>query len=145
MMTVKRLTEKDTANIAALEKECFAHPWSEKAVTEHITNPNNGFFGAFDNDVIIGYGGVCTVVDEAYITNICTSKSHRRCGAANEILSEIERFCKSKNCSFISLEVRKSNTAAIKLYESHAFSAVGLRKKFYSAPDEDAIIYTKRF
>ncbi|MBQ2390184.1 MAG: ribosomal protein S18-alanine N-acetyltransferase [Clostridia bacterium] len=145
MMTVKRLTEKDVANIAALETECFSHPWSEKTVTEHIINPNNGFFGAFVDGVIVGYGGVCTVLDEAYITNICTSKSHRRCGAANEILSEIERFCKSKNCSFISLEVRKSNTAAIKLYESHAFSAVGLRKKFYSAPDEDALIYTKRF
>ena len=145
MITVKKLTEKDTANIAALEKECFAHPWSEKAVTEHITNPNICFFGAVDIYVNIGYGGVCTGVDDAYITNICTSQRHRRCGAANEILSEIERFCKSKNCSFISLEVRKSNTAAIKLYESHAFSAVGLRKKFYSAPDEDALIYTKRF
>ena len=48
-------------------------------------------------------------------------------------------------CEFISLEVRKSNIPAIKLYEKFGFEKVGTRKDFYRKPQEDALIYTLFF
>ena len=52
---------------------------------------------------------------------------------------------KNENADFITLEVRKSNASAIKLYEKCGFCAVGERKNFYEKPCEDAILMTKNF
>ena len=48
----------------------------------------------------------------------------------------------SRKCEFISLEVRKSNSAAVSLYEKLGYEKVGERKKFYTDPQEDAVIMT---
>ena len=60
------------------------------------------------------------------------------------LLKNLIDFMKNK-CEFISLEVRKSNIPAIKLYEKFGFEKVGTRKDFYRKPQEDALIYTLFF
>ena len=53
--------------------------------------------------------------------------------------------CKANGTSFLSLEVRRSNTAAIGLYTAFDFEIEGTRKKYYSDPEEDALIMTCHF
>jgi len=69
----------------------------------------------------------------------------RRQGVADALLSKAVDKAKEEKSSFITLEVRQSNSAAIGLYKKHGFAPVGLRKDFYSKPDEDAILMTKFF
>jgi len=72
-------------------------------------------------------------------------KSARRCGVASRLLERLIEAVKSENASFLFLEVRKSNEAAIKLYEKFGFLVCGERKNFYTAPLEDAYIMKLTF
>ena len=61
------------------------------------------------------------------------------------MLKRVFDLAREINLSFVSLEVRESNSAAISLYEKMNYKREGLRKNFYRDPQENAIIMTKRF
>lgn len=141
---IKPIDETMIGAIAALERECFSEPWSENAIFESV-RAGTHFFTACDGDQIIGYAGISTVLDEGYITNVAVTAKARRSGAASLILNRLFQLARERALSFISLEVRRSNTPAISLYEKFGFTIEGVRKSFYRHPTEDAIIMTKRF
>ena len=93
----------------------------------------------------VGYGGMYTVLDEGYITNIGVMPDYRRRGIGAKLVSKLIDYSVRNSLSFLSLEVRVSNIAAIKLYDSFGFKEVGKRKNFYSNPKEDALIMTRYF
>ena len=78
---------------------------------------------------------------EGYVTNVAVLCDYRRQGIAEKLISR----AMENDMDFITLEVRKSNAPAIALYEKAGFEAVGIRPKFYSNPDEDAVIMTRNF
>jgi len=86
-----------------------------------------------------------TVLDEGYVTNIGVLPDFRRRGIGAKIVKELIDFSVEKALSFLSLEVRVSNLAAIELYKSFGFEEVGKRKNFYRLPNEDALIMTRYF
>ena len=136
-------TQDDVTAIANIEKLSFSDPWSENAVKESLV-AGTTFYVASINNNIVGYMGLSKIVGEGYVTNIAVLPDYRRNGIGEKIL----RYAidNSKNeLEFISLEVRVSNSSAISLYEKLDFKQVGLRKRFYSNPTEDAIIMTKYF
>ena len=61
------------------------------------------------------------------------------------MLNKVFEYAKEKRFSFVSLEVRPSNTPAVSLYLKTGFKEEGRRKAFYRLPREDALIMTKRF
>ena len=93
---------------------------------------------------ILGYAGLHAVLDEGYIDNIAVAPDARRHGVASSLLDVFCRFGEV-NLSFLTLEVRKSNAAAIALYEKHGFQRAGLRPGYYQHPREDAVIMTRKF
>jgi len=125
--------------LADIEKECFSAPWSEESFK---TAENTLFYVYFINDTAAGYVGIYTVLDEGYITNIAVKKDYRKNGIATKLLTAL--IDDKKDLSFITLEVRKSNTAAINLYNKFNFKLEGERKAFYSNPREDGLILTRR-
>ncbi len=132
--------------VAKLEEECFAHPWSENSLEDYLNNPSAYFFVAVTEMCeVAGYIGTYIVCDEAYITNIAVTTGHRRCGIGRKLVSHAADNAERNNASFISLEVRLSNTPAVSLYKSLGFDLDGIRPKFYRDPEEDALIMTKRF
>jgi ribosomal-protein-alanine N-acetyltransferase len=94
---------------------------------------------------VLGYAGLETVLDEGYITNIAVRPDARRQGVASALLGVFLRFSGAHKLSFLTLEVRESNAAAIALYAGHGFSAVGRRKNYYDDPREDAVLMTHHF
>lgn len=130
--------------IARLETVCFSSPWSEKSLSEELENENSHFLVAV-SDKVLGYIGVQEICGEAYITNVAVFREYRACGIGRALLKSAYFGAKERNCEFITLEVRKSNSAAIALYESEGFEKAGIRKNFYSDPTENGIIYTKYF
>lgn len=138
------LEPRHIKDIARLEELCFSEPWSEEGILEAYRLGTN-FFVAETDKTLIGYIGVKAVVDEGYITNIAVFPEFRRKGAAKALLNEVFRFAREKQLSFVSLEVRPSNAAAVSLYQKTGFKEEGRRKDFYRLPREDALIMTKRF
>lgn len=144
-MTVSLMTREDVKAVALLEKECFASPWTEQTLIEETENPTAVFLVAKENDEIIGYIGSNNILGEVFITNIAVTSSFRRKGVGFLLLKSLIDECGNKRASYLTLEVRKSNISAIKLYEKAGFKQVGERKNFYLDPTENALLYTFYF
>ena len=136
--------EHDIKDITALERQTFSSPWSESAVFESMEH-NTAFFKAVTRGEFAGYIGVTAVADEGYINNLAVKENYRNAGIGSLLLDRAVTFSKVKNLGFLSLEVRKSNVAAISLYEKLGFKIEGERKDFYDNPKENGIIFTRRF
>lgn len=141
---VVKMEENHIKDVSLLEKECFANPWSEKSLKEELKNENAHFLVCVKDGELIGYIGVQSICGECYITNIAVKKSMRKQGTASALLDRAFRDAVLRNDMFITLEVRKSNSAAISLYSKFGFKIEGERKDFYSSPKEDAHIMTLR-
>ena len=139
------LNEQHIDDLVFIENNCFSHPMSRQNLLESISNKNYIFLGFIVNKKLVGYGSVFIVSGEAYINNIAVLKDFRKQGIAKTIVNQLIDFCKNKNCEFITLEVRESNSPAISLYKKLNFQEVANRKNYYSQPIENAIIMTKYF
>ena len=145
MVTVDRLDDgRLSGRIAALEAECFADPWSEDAVKEAIRF-GTVFFAALEDGNVLGYVGVKPVLDEGYISNVAVTEKMRRRGIGKALMASVDSFAAESGLSFVSLEVRESNSAAAALYFECGYEIVGKRKNFYVHPVEDALIMIKNF
>lgn len=131
--------------LAALERECFADPWSENGLAEELDNPCARFMVAQRHDEVWGYLGAHVVADEMSITNIAVKTEFRRRNVARALLHDAQMFASENGLSRITLEVRVSNEAAVSLYESMGFVKDGIRPRFYEHPTEDAAIYSLYF
>ncbi|MBO7520008.1 MAG: GNAT family N-acetyltransferase [Clostridia bacterium] len=78
------------------------------------------------------------------MNNIAVKEKRRGTGVGSLLLDRAVTFARAENLGFLSLEVRKSNAAAISLYEKLGFRVEGERKGFYDDPKEDGIIMTRR-
>lgn len=139
------MTAEHIPQIAALEKTCFSHPWSEELLRQALWNEAAAIVVAEGEDgAVLGYAGVNTVLDEGYINNVAVDPRFRRQGVADELIAALARFGRAK-LAFLTLEVRASNAPAIALYAKHGFQEAGRRKHYYDDPKEDAIIMTLEF
>lgn len=132
-------------DLVFIENSCFTHPMSKQNLLESISNEKYVFIGFIENEMLVGYGSIFIVSDEAYVNNIAVLKGFRNKGIAKTIVNKLIDICKLKNCEFITLEVRESNFPAISLYEKQGFEKITIRKNYYSNPVENAIIMTKYF
>jgi ribosomal-protein-alanine N-acetyltransferase len=142
-MQIVKLEKKHLDKIAALEKECFAIPWSKKSFEDELKNKLAIYFAAVDNDEVIGYMGMWHVVNEGHITNVAVSPKHRKKHIASTLLETAIAEAKKLNMLGLTLEVRKSNTPALSLYKKFGFKPEGIRKEYYEDNREDAIIMWK--
>lgn len=141
-VTIREMTEDDINSIAELEKECFSEPWSETSLRDELTNETARFYVLRDGNNLLGYIGANNICNEVYITNVAVNSECRGKGYGKILVNHLIKQSEAERAFFITLEVRKSNENAIKLYEKCGFKLIGERKNFYSKPTEDALIYT---
>lgn len=141
-ITIEKMTAEHIPHLAELEKQCFSTPWSENALAEELDNPHARFFVCIKDGAVCGYIGAHNIVGEVYITNVGVLPSYRGQGIGAMLVGFLKEYSKTENADFITLEVRKSNSVAIKLYNKMGFKVVGERKNFYDNPKEDAILMT---
>jgi len=140
---IREYEKGDEIAIAAIEEECFSLPWSSQGIIDALWE--GARFLVFEEaGEILGYVGIRFVMDEGYIYNVAVKKDHRRRGIAQALLEKIDELAEELELSFVSLEVRESNTAAVSLYEKMGYGKDGIRPNFYEFPRENAIIMTKR-
>ena len=127
--------------VAELERICFSVPWSRNMLAEELENDLSAFLVALDGEEqVVGYAGMQVVLDEGYITNVAVRPDCRRKGIAGKLLQVFLDFAQGHHLAFLTLEVRASNTAAIHCYHQMGFVQIGIRKKYYSQPKEDALL-----
>lgn len=141
---ISPIEQRHIAAIAKLESVCFSEPWSAEGILESY-NHGTRFIVAENEIDVLGYMGFAAVCGEGYVTNVAVFEKYRNMGVGTALVSEAVSYCKENKLDFLSLEVRKSNENAIKLYEKFGFQVVGERKDFYRNPKENALIMTKYF
>lgn len=144
--TIRKMKQEDLAQVAAIEKNLFSIPWSQTGFADSLAQDNTIYLVAEEvyTGQIAGYCGLYQMYDEADITNVAVDVPFRRQHLAQELIRELLKQGAGQGVVAFTLEVRKSNHAAIALYEKEYFQAVGIRRGFYQKPPEDAVIMWKR-
>lgn len=143
MIKIDGLQETDPPRLAVLDKQCFAIPWSEKAFEDEVNNKLAHYFIARDGDEIAGYAGFWAVCGEGDITNVAVAAGYRRQHIGSRLLEAMLKKAADMRLELLTLEVRRSNTAAQNLYKKYGFKEIGMRKGYYSDNREDAVIMTR--
>lgn len=144
-MIIRPMEEKDLDQVTALEQQNFSRPWSRSSFADALKKEYYLYYVAVDDDQnLLGMAGVICLEHEGEITNVCVRGDARKQGIAFSLLTEIFNICKNLEIQQFTLEVRKSNLPAINLYQKLGFQNEGIRKDFYEAPVEDAVIMWKR-
>lgn len=132
---------EDVKKVYELECRCFSIPWTKKAFEEELLKNKMAYYWVIKEEKqILGYGGYWIILDEAHITNIAVDPQRRKRGWGKALVFKMISEMEKEGVSSATLEVRKSNIAAQKLYESMGFSTAGLRKNYYNHPKEDGLI-----
>ena len=129
--------------LEALEKACFSLPWTHEQLMSQLPDERHCFLVALEGETVCGYAGMMHVLDEGYISNVAVAPEARRRGIGAQLVKAILDRSKELGLSFVTLEVRAGNQAAIRLYQKQGFQEVGRRKNYYDYPKEDAILMTK--
>ncbi|RKN82278.1 ribosomal protein S18-alanine N-acetyltransferase [Paenibacillus ginsengarvi] len=131
----------DIAVICDIEKEAFTTPWTEAAFHNELTNNQFAHYLIMELDgLIIGYGGMWLILDEAHITNIAIRAAYRGRKLGERLMIQLQSAAVFLGAERITLEVRTSNVIAQRLYAKMGFIPAGLRKGYYTDNGEDAII-----
>ena len=145
-MTINPMKEDHVAQVAALERQCFADPWSEGSIASELDNPLSLWLVAEQDGAVCGYVGSQTVLDETDMMNIAVRPDCRRQGIAAALIEELVSRLKEQGSHILRLEVRESNTPAIALYDSLGFTQLGTIPKGFRMKDghyEDICPYYK--
>lgn len=144
-MNIVPMDEHHVPQIALLERECFADPWSQQSIASELHNPLSLWLVAQEGQTLLGYVGSQTCLDETDMMNIAVSPASRRQGVARALIEALVSALRERGSKQLTLEVRASNGPARQLYESLGFLQAGLRKNYYRNPKEDALILRKEW
>ena len=141
----RKLTTEDAEIVAALDLKCFSErgAFSREDFLSVAQNKNCEYIVGERDGKIIACAGAEIHLDTAEIGTIAVDPEYRRQGIATLLFIKLLVAIKERGATFMVLEVRPSNTAAINLYEGFGFEIVEREKNFYG--DEDAWIMVKDF
>ncbi len=139
-VSFRSMVPADLDEVMAIERTSFRHPWSSNFFLEELQVACARSILAQVNDKIVGYVLFWLLPDAVDIHNIAVHTEFRRKRIGQSLLQHVLEQARNRSSSRVTLEVRVSNIAAQKLYESVGFVSQGLRKGYYSDDGEDAVI-----
>ena len=143
---IQDMTIDDVDGVQDVERASFPVPWPASAFRHELTqNKNARYIVARDGERIVAYAGLWLMVDEAHITTFAVLPEERRRRIGERLLQRQFEIAHELNAEWLTLEVRASNLAAQRLYEKYGFRRAGVRRRYYSDNNEDALImWTER-
>jgi [ribosomal protein S18]-alanine N-acetyltransferase len=142
-IVVELMKIDDLPEVQVIERESFTTPWPAHAYRQELeTNRLAHYIVARSGDVIVGFAGIWLLVDEAHVTTFATRGSWRRQGIGERLILALLDLARTRGAHEATLEVRPSNLPARRLYEKYGFKVVGVRPRYYSDDNEDALIMT---
>jgi len=146
-IVIREMAYDDLSQVYAIEKLCFTTPWSINSFKYELNHKDTILKVAIFDNKIIGYICIRTILDVTHILNIAVLPEFRRRGIGSMLLRVAldELSLVRQDINMVTLEVRESNTAAIKLYEKFGFKVIGKRAGYYIKPCENAVIMGLEF
>jgi [ribosomal protein S18]-alanine N-acetyltransferase len=132
----------DLSNVVALEAAAFTNPWSRDTLERDLRNADVVRIYVLEDGVgrLIGFCGCWFVFDELHINTLAVADQFRRRGHATRLLRFVLAEAAAAGIARATLEVRRSNVAALRLYDQFGFEVRGVRPDYYTQPVEDALI-----
>ncbi len=141
---IRRLTYPDLPQVIAIERRVFPTPWSLAMFVLELSKQSGICLaatvpGESGGDELLGYL-ICSRYDTVWhVMNVAIDFDHQRRGLASALLAELYLQVADPEARY-TLEVRRSNTVAIRLYEREGFRAAGTRRRYYQDNGEDALV-----
>lgn len=144
-LVVEPMTIDDLEQVIEIENSTLS-PWGREQIVNEFGQVGGWQFVArqLSDSRIVGYICGRSLVDEAEILKIAVAEKYRHQGVACLLLEQAFRHMRKFAIKSCYLELRNSNMPARQLYEKHGFRGTGVRKKYYKAPQEDALIMVKK-
>lgn len=150
-LEIRRMHPDDLDEVMVIERAAFRHPWSPELFRRELEHDWSTILVAvepltsapYGGERIIGFLIFWLVHDEVHILNVAVAPEQRRKGVARLLMAETERRAHAAAASLLTLEVRRSNLAALDLYREFDYRAVGVRPNYYVDEGEDAIVMVK--
>lgn len=140
-IVIDEMTLDDIDAVQEVERASFPVPWPANAFRHELTqNKNAHYVVAKEGDHIVGYAGLWLSLDEAHITTFAVLPDYRRRKIGERMLLSLFERAEKLGAEWLTLEVRASNLPAQRLYEKYGFRPAGVRRRYYSDNNEDAII-----
>ena len=131
---------EDVPEVLSIERASFTTPWSGTLFMNEIYKPLSVAKVMRSGENIVGYICADQVLDEGHILNVTVHPEHRRRGMAAHMVAHVIGLLAGRACKTIYLEVRMSNEAGLRMYEKSGFTMISVRKRYYTSPEEDAVI-----
>ena len=142
-IVIERVTSpEDLDGLVAVEQASFFNPWTRDMYVAELENQgiSHLFVAKASGGRVVGFCGFWCVLDELHINNLAVLPEYRRQGIASMILGRVFEEGRKAGAGRATLEVRRSNDVARRLYERLGFSVAGVRRGYYHNPDEDALV-----
>lgn len=134
----------DLPAMIEIERASFTTPWSEISFFNELKNPRSIVKAARKGERIVGYICVSRILDEGHILDLAVDREFRKHGVGAALVAHAVGILREQGCRFIYLEVRASNEAADRLYGKFGFERIGVRKNYYTSPEEDGLLMVLR-
>ena len=138
------LTLADLDTLETIEQRCFLFPWSRGQLAESVQHHSGWGCPAPASPALMGYAFSMTVLDEMHLLNLVIDRPWQRHGWGHQLLDHVLKTARQQGILSVLLEVRASNEAARRLYQSARFEVVGLRRGYYATHQpmlrEDALV-----
>jgi [ribosomal protein S18]-alanine N-acetyltransferase len=142
-LRIRPMTIADLPAVQLIERASFTTPWPAHAYRQELEANRLAAYlvGTIDGE-IVAYGGIWLMVDEAHVTTFAVHPRYRRRRIGERLLLALLDMAVDRHAREATLEVRLSNLSARRLYEKYGFRPVGIRPRYYSDNQEDALIMT---
>jgi len=143
---IRRMEEKDIRQVHEIDKMSFSLPWPERSFRFELTeNPSTRLWVAEvrredGESLVVGLLVMWVIVDEGHIGTFAIHPDYRRLGIGRKLLARSLLEATKEGLVQVFLEVRRSNTPAIRLYEAFGFHVDGIRARYYRDTGEDALL-----
>jgi len=135
--------EDDMSRILEIEQESISPPWTHGSLLCEIFKEDTFFATAVEDGKTLGFVILRRMPDDGELLQIAVDSAGRRRGIADLLMIAALDNAKENALKSVFLEVRKSNNAAICLYEKHGFKSLRQRRDYYNDPTEDAIVMVR--
>jgi ribosomal-protein-alanine N-acetyltransferase len=135
-------SEADIDDILRIESISFTNPWTREMYLSELEHRDVSFFYIARDAVgeAIGFCSCWLVLDEIHINNLAVLPEHRRGGVGSALIEHVLKEGGARGAHRATLEVRRSNEPARKLYEKFGFAVTAVRRGYYTRPEEDALV-----
>ena len=139
-ITIEVMVPEDLTAVVGIERSSFQDPWPEEVFRAELRHSWSHCHVLKSDGKIIGYLVFWRVADEVHLLNVAVLPEERHHRYGTMLVDYLQEQGKATGARFITLEVRSSNEAAIRLYKAGGFKVVGVRPKYYANDREDTVV-----